>query len=133
MEEVDSFISKPRFWFFISLVIIFVVLLILQFAKYMIMKEPIVVTPKISTERGTIYDRNKKILAVQTTVYNLYADKTLMKNSAEAAKALAPVLMQNESDLLEKIQDSKSNFLYLKKRMSESERDLVKNVIDENK
>lgn len=133
MEEVDSFISKPRFWFFISLVIIFVVLLILQFAKYMIMKEPIVITPKVSTERGTIYDRNKKILAVQTTVYNLYADKTLMKNPAEAAKALAPVLMQNESDLLEKIQDSKSNFLYLKKRMSESERDLVKNVIDENK
>ncbi|UTC92905.1 penicillin-binding protein [Treponema denticola] len=133
MEEVDSFISKPRFWFFISLVIIFVVLLILQFAKYMIMKEPIVITPKVSTERGTIYDRNKKILAVQTTIYNLYADKTLMKNPAEAAKALAPVLMQNESDLLEKIQDSKSNFLYLKKRMSESERDLVKNVIDENK
>ena len=58
MEEVDSFISKPRFWFFISLVIIFVVLLILQFAKYMIMKEPIVITPKVSTERGTIYDRN---------------------------------------------------------------------------
>ena len=133
MEEVDSFISKPRFWFFISLVIIFVVLLILQFAKYMIMKEPVVITPKVSTERGTIYDRNKKILAVQTTIYNLYADKTLMKNPAEAAKVLAPVLMQNESDLLEKIQDSKSNFLYLKKRMSESERDLVKNVIDENK
>ena len=133
MEEVDSFISKPRFWFFISLVILFTGFLILQFAKYMIMKEPIVVTPKISTERGTIYDRNKKILAVQTTVYNLYADKTLMKNPAEAAKALAPVLMQNESELLEKIQDSKSNFLYLKKRMSESERDLVKNIIDENK
>ena len=112
MEEVDSFISKPRFWFFISLVIIFVVLLILQFAKYMIMKEPIVITPKVSTERGTIYDRNKKILAVQTTIYNLYADKTLMKNPAEAAKVLAPVLMQNESDLLEKIQDSKSTWIY---------------------
>lgn len=133
MEEVDSFISKPRFWFFISLVILFTGFLILQFAKYMIMKEPVVITPKVSTERGTIYDRNKKILAVQTTIYNLYADKTLMKNPAEAAKVLAPVLMQNESDLLEKIQDSKSNFLYLKKRMSESERDLVKNVIDENK
>ena len=133
MEEVDGFISKPRFWVFISLVILFTGFLILQFAKYMIMKEPVVITPKVSTERGTIYDRNKKILAVQTTIYNLYADKTLMKNPAEAARALAPVLMQNESELLEKIQDSKSNFLYLKKRMSESERDLVKTIIDENK
>ncbi|UTC63495.1 transpeptidase family protein [Treponema sp. OMZ 787] len=133
MGEVDSFIPKGRFLVFIGLLILFTGLLILQFARYMIMKEPIVLKPKIVTERGTIYDRNKKILAVQTTVYNLYADKTLMKNPADAAKALAPVLMQNESVLLEKIQDSKSNFLYLKKRMSESERDLVKTVIEENK
>ncbi|UTC67775.1 MULTISPECIES: penicillin-binding protein [unclassified Treponema] len=131
--EVDSFISRGRFLFFIAVIIIFTGLLIFQFAKYMIMKEPAVITPKISTERGTIYDRNKKILAVQTTVYNLYADKSLMKNPAEAAKVLSPILMQSESELLEKIQDSKSNFLYLKKRMSESERDLVKTVIDENK
>jgi len=131
--EVNKFISKYRFLFFVFCIIIFVSLLIFQFAKYMIMRKLETVQPKITTERGTIYDRNKKILAVQTTFYNLYADKTLIKNVVECARVLSPVLQIPESDIIEKIQNSKSNFLYLKKRMSETEKDVIKLVIDTEK
>jgi len=113
--EVNKFISKYRFIFFITCILIFIVLLIFQFAKYMIFRTPEILKPKIVTERGSIYDRNRKILAVQTTFYNLYADKSLIKSIAETADDLAPVLQQPESELLEKMQNSKSNFLYLKK------------------
>ncbi|WP_024465470.1 penicillin-binding transpeptidase domain-containing protein [Treponema pedis] len=133
MMEVNKFISKYRFLFFITCVAIFIVLLLFQFAKFMVMREAETVLPKIITERGTIYDRNQKILAVQTTFYNLYADKTLIKNIAECAGILSPVLQQPESDIIDKIQNSKSNFLYLKKRMSESEKDVIKTALDSAK
>ncbi len=131
--EINKFISKYRFLFFIACVLIFVVLLLYQFAKFMVMRQPEIVTPKVATERGTIYDRNKRILAVQTTFYNLYADKTLIKNTAECVAVLAPFLQIGESEILEKIQNSKSNFIYLKKRITESEKDLIKMALDENK
>ena len=128
--EVNKFISKYRFIFFITCILIFIVLLIFQFAKYMIFRTPEILKPKIVTERGSIYDRNRKILAVQTTFYNLYADKSLIKSIAETAGDLAPVLQQPESELLEKMQNSKSNFLYLKKRITETEKETIKAVID---
>lgn len=131
--EVNKFISKYRFLFFVLCIAIFVSLLILQFARYMIIRQPETIQPRIITERGTIYDRNKKILAIQTSFYNLYADKTLIKNLVECAKALSPVLQTPESEIIEKIQNSKSNFLYLKKRMSESEKDVIKSAIDDAK
>ena len=128
--EVNKFISKYRFLFFITCILIFIVLLIFQFAKYMVFREPEITKPKIVTERGSIYDRNRKILAVQATFYNLYADKSLIKNIAETAAELTSVLQMPESELLEKMQNSKSNFLYLKKRITESEKEAVKAVID---
>ncbi len=131
--EVNKFISKYRFLFFITCIAVFIVLLLFQFARYMIMREPETAQPKVITERGTIYDRNKKILAVQTTFYNLYADKTLIKNIVECAKLLSPVLQISESDIIEKLQSSKSNFLYLKKRMSESEKDVIGTALDSAK
>ncbi len=131
--EVNKFISKYRFIFFITCVLIFIILLLYQFAKYMILKEPEITPPKIVTERGTIYDRNKKILAVQTSFYNLYADKSLIKDVSKCAKVLAPFLEEDENKVLEKIQNSKSNFLYLKKRLTESEKDMIKMMLDENK
>ncbi len=131
--EINKFISKYRFLFFAACVLIFVALLLYQFSKFMIMRKPEVVTPRVTTERGTIYDRNKRILAVQTTFYNLYADKTLIKNTAECVAVIAPFLQVGESELLERIQNSKSNFLYLKKRITESEKDIIKMALDENK
>ncbi len=131
--EVNKFISKYRFLFFMTCILIFIALLIYQFAKFMIMREPRIIPPKITTERGTIYDRNKKILAVQTSFYNLYADKSLIKNLSECAKILAPFLEEDERKLLNKLQSSHSNFLYLKKRITESEKDMIKMMLDENK
>lgn len=131
--EVNKFISKYRFLFFSCCVAVFVVLLLNQFAKYMIFRELKIKEAKVITKRGTIYDRNKRILAVQTTLYNLAANKNLIKDPQFCAEILSPVIDIPQDKLAEKILNSKSNFIYLKKKMSESEKDLLVSVIDANK
>lgn len=130
--EVNKFISKLRFIIFSAFVLFFVALLINQFARYMIFRELKIIEPKIMTRRGSIYDRNKRILAVQTTLYNLSANKNLIKDPSEYAEILSSVIDIPKNKLSERLQKSKSNFVYLKKRISESEKDLILNVIEEN-
>ena len=86
---------------------------------------------KKTRERGAILDRNGKILAAATTLYNLSANKTLIGDINRLVNILSPILEISESELLDKIQDSKSNFLYLKKKLSENEKDILKDAIQE--
>ena len=97
----------------------------------MLGEEPEVHTVTKARERGAILDRNGKILAAATTLYNLSANKTLIGDLNQLVNVLAPILDISESELLNKIQDSKSNFLYLKKKLSENEKDIVKDAIRE--
>lgn len=121
------------FLFFVFCIFIFLALLINQFAKYMLFTELKIKEPKIVTKRGAIYDRNKRILAVQTTLYNLSANKNLIKSPVEYSKILAPIIDIPQDELTNKIQNSKSNFIYLKKRISGSEKDLLVTAIEGHK
>ena len=124
--ELNHFISKKRIIFFIGLLLIFTGLIIAKYARAMLGPEPEVRTVKKVRERGAILDRNGKILAAATTLYNLSANKTLIEDINQLVTILSPILEISESDLLDKIQDSKSNFLYLKKKLSENEKDILK-------
>jgi len=79
--EVNSFFKKGRFIFFVSTLLLFLALLLFQFSRYMLFRTLTPKGAKIITKRGNIYDRNKKILAVQTTLYNLSANKDLVKDA----------------------------------------------------
>ncbi|MEL3907053.1 MAG: penicillin-binding protein [Treponema sp.] len=129
--EINNFISKKRFVFFIGLLILFAGLLVMKYAKAMLLAEPELRRPVLSRERGHILDRNGKILAAATVLYNLSANKTLMSDPNHLASVLAPIIDMTEAELLEKIQQSKSNFLYLKKKLSENEKDMVKDAVRE--
>ena len=112
--ELNHFISKKRIIFFIGLLLIFTGLIAAKYARAMLGAEPEVRTVKKVRERGSILDRNGKILAAATTLYNLSANKTLIGDINRLVNILSPILEISESELLDKIQDSKSNFLYLK-------------------
>ena len=129
--ELNHFISKKRIIFFIGLLLIFTGLIAAKYARAMLGAEPEVRTVKKTRERGSILDRNGKILAAATTLYNLSVNKTLIVDVNRLVNILSPILEISESDLLDKIQDSKSNFLYLKKKLSENEKDILKDVIRE--
>ena len=129
--ELNHFISKKRIIVFAGLLLIFTGLLVAKYARAMLGEEPEVHTVTKARERGAILDRNGKILAAATTLYNLSANKTLIGDLNQLVNVLAPILDISESELLNKIQDSKSNFLYLKKKLSENEKDIVKDAIRE--
>jgi len=129
--ELNHFISKKRIIFFIGLLLIFTGLIAAKYAQAMLGTEPEVRTVKKTRERGSILDRNGKILAAATTLYNLSVNKTLIGDVNRLVNILSPILEISESELLDKIQASKSNFLYLKKKLSENEKDILKDAIRE--
>ena len=124
--ELNHFISKKRIAFFIGLLLIFTGLITAKYARAMLGPEPEVRVVKKARERGAILDRNGKILAAATTLYNLSVNKTLIVDVNRLVNILSPILEMSESELLDKIQDSKSHFLYLKKKLSENEKDILK-------
>ena len=125
-------ISKKRFIFFIVCTAIFVFLLLGQFARYMLFRELKQKPAKIITKRGNIYDRNKRILAVQTTLYNLSANKDLIRDEVECAKIISNIIGISEDKIINKIRKASSNFVYIKKRISENEKDALLSAIDLN-
>lgn len=130
--EINEFINKKRFIAFISFISIFLLLLIFQFSRYMLFREVKVRTPSVITKRGNIYDRNKKILAVQTTLYNLSVNKDLIKNEIETAHIISPIIGISEDKIIEKIRETSSNFVYIKKRISETEKEALLASIEAN-
>ena len=129
--ELNHFISKKRIIFFTGILLIFTGALVAKYARAMLGPEPEERVVKKTRERGAILDRNGKILAAATTLYNLSANKTLIGDINRLVNILSPILEISESELLDKIQDSKSNFLYLKKKLSENEKDILKDAIQE--
>ena len=129
--ELNHFISKKRIIFFTGILLIFTGVLVAKYARAMLGSEPEERIVKKTRERGAILDRNGKILAAATTLYNLSVNKTLIGDVNRLVNILSPILEISESELLDKIQDSKSNFLYLKKKLSENEKDILKDAIQE--
>ena len=129
--ELNHFISKKRIIFFTGILLIFTGVLVAKYARAMLGSEPEERIVKKTRERGAILDRNGKILAAATTLYNLSVNKTLIGDVNRLVNILSPILEISESELLDKIQDSKSNFLYLKKKLSENEKDILKDAIRE--
>ena len=129
--ELNHFISKKRIIFFTGILLIFTGALVAKYARAMLGSEPEERIVKKTRERGAILDRNGKILAAATTLYNLSVNKTLIGDVNRLVNILSPILEISESELLDKIQDSKSNFLYLKKKLSENEKDILKDAIQE--
>ena len=65
-------------------------------------------------------DRNGRILTLQTRLGNVTVWKPDMKNPVEASRRLAPILNMTSEEILEKIDASRSDFLYLKKQVEQS-------------
>lgn len=128
--EIKSYIPKKRFIFFVVSLFVFLFFLLVQFSRYMLFRQLKPTKPKIITRRGNIYDRNKKILAVQTTLYNLSANKDLIKDEVEYASIICPIIGIPQEQFIAKIREPGNNFVYIKKRISENEKEAIIAAID---
>ncbi len=73
-------------------------------------------TIKIEPQRGIIYDRRMRKLAVSLSLDSLYALPREMENKEEIARRLSPVLKKTPSQILEKLNKGK-NFVWLERKI----------------
>lgn len=86
----------------------------------------------INASRGTIYDRNHKVLAESATVNTVVCNPRQIEKDGGAnvvASELAEILDMDKEEILEKI--TKNNqFQYIKKRVTVEEADAIKSLKD---
>ncbi|MDR2314542.1 MAG: PASTA domain-containing protein [Spirochaetaceae bacterium] len=75
---------------------------------------------KPTAERGAILDRNGRFLALQTRLGNISVWRPDISDPQALAGELAPILELSAREIQETIENSASDFLYLKKQVEQS-------------
>jgi cell division protein FtsI (penicillin-binding protein 3) len=74
----------------------------------------------VPARRGTIVDRNGMELAVSEDAVTVFAHPFLVDDPAGVAARLAPLLERSEDELLKKLSDRDSTFVYLRHKLDAS-------------
>ena len=82
----------------------------------------------VPARRGTITDRHGVELAVSEDAITVFANPFLIKNPAQAAAKLAPILHLPVAALLEKLSDRAKGFVYLRRQMDASAEERIKKL-----
>ncbi|GHT66488.1 penicillin-binding protein [Spirochaetia bacterium] len=121
MTEDKKPLNK-RFIVFIFLFSIAVLTVLVRYATLMLgggeVPEPL--RTERFAERGSILDRNGRLLALQTRLANISAWRPEINDIKGVCEELAPILEMPADELLERIGLSSSDFVYLKKQVDES-------------
>ncbi|MBA2380006.1 MAG: penicillin-binding protein 2 [Blastocatellia bacterium] len=91
---------------------------------------------KSKLPRGTIYDRNERVLAMSVKVNTLYADAMRVEDVAATAKDLAKLLDLNEKELRTRLAEAKElerRFVPLKKGIDAETADRINKQLDDPK
>ena len=109
--------------------------LLIRYSILMLGKAPpeIQVQARGIPERGAILDRDGRFLALQIKLYNIGVRRSDIANIETLAEALSPALEMQPAEIIEKINSSPSNFLYLKRELDDSKSRVISRIIQENK
>ena len=78
--------------------------------------------------RGTIFDRNGVDLAVSEDSVTVFAHPFLIKDPSRVAARLSPLIGRSEDELLRKLADRKTTFVYLRRKMDASLGEKIKKL-----
>jgi cell division protein FtsI (penicillin-binding protein 3) len=84
-------------------------------------------------ERGSILDRNGRVLALQTRLANISAWRPEISDLDQVSEDLAPILEMSPGEIRDRIAHSPTDFVYLKKQVGESTIKLVDAARGEDK
>lgn len=132
--EMNNFYSRSRLIFFAVIIGLLILGILCSYANLMFKQDSQTAPNTMIRERGSILDRNGKVLAIQTTVYNLSVTPSAIKKESlpTLAAALGPIIGIEPAQIEEQINNAPSNFLYLKKKINQSEHDDIQAVIAAN-
>ena len=91
----------------------------------------------ITANRGTIYDRNNKILAQSTTVWDIViSPKSIEENDKEKkeliCKTLSELLDVDYEKILKGCENIEREYFVVKKKVGKADKELVQQFVDEN-
>ena len=131
---LNNFFSKPRIIILVVFFLIFAAYLIVSYGILAFKENQASVNISVEVERGSILDKSGKPLAVDTTFYHLAATPSLLENKEGlAAQTVSPVVGIAPETIKDMILNSKTNFLYIKKKLSETQHDELVTAIEKAK
>lgn len=131
--EITDFISKKRLGIGLAVIAVIVLYIIAHFIVLAFTPVKYTLTQGTALERGSILDRNGKPLALQVSFYHLFANPTQISDAERVSGILAPLLGMPQAEIAELLTIPDRQFVYIKKKMDESEYDIVSRAIDEQK
>lgn len=85
---------------------------------------------QLETPRGAITDRNGTELAVSSKMKSLFVDPNHVKDPAQLAADLAPLIDESEQDILDKIAEG-GGFVWVKRRLPQDQYEAARDMIRE--
>lgn len=135
--EVKRLFSRTRFIILCVLLGLAAVWVLFNYLELALKPISPVTSQVTKSQRGSIYDTNGKLLAVQANFYHLSATPSAIRQSGpdaiiRTAQVLAPLLDTDEAVLYNTIANAKTDFVYLKKKLDESAHDSIAAAISKN-
>ncbi len=127
--EMNGFVSRPRLIITGAILAVLTLAVIVKYGVAMLTPPPAYAESAPLGERGAILDRNGKILAVQSVVYNIAVTRSAVKDKPLFARLLAPLTGFSDQEILSRLEDGSGDFFYLKKKISESEKAAIVEVV----
>ncbi|MCL2601973.1 MAG: penicillin-binding transpeptidase domain-containing protein [Treponema sp.] len=123
--------GKKRFFKFAVCFAIAAAAVVIHYAVLMLSprKPPRAVQLEHTAGRGTILDRNGRVLALESRMGDITLWRPTMGNVEELSRELSPFLEQTPDEILNKITTSPSDFIYLRRQINESTMRLVEAAI----
>lgn len=85
------------------------------------------VSVEIPPLRGTVFDRNMRILAVNINTDSVFANPRVIDDKESASAALSPILKMDESAVLERLSKDKA-FVWIKRKIAPQESGEIKKL-----
>jgi cell division protein FtsI (penicillin-binding protein 3) len=120
-ESPYTFNAARRYIIFFVLLIGICVYVVARYGQLML--GPGGISPNMSesaAERGAIFDRNGRILAIEARFGNIGVWRPALTDTGELAALLAGPLQMRESEIIERLGPTASDFVYLKKKVEQS-------------
>jgi len=128
---INGFMSVRRLAFLGVAIALITLAVLTSYARNMLGKRTNTTEPRLSLDRGSILDRNGKILAIETTLYNIAITRSSITDKNAFAALLAPVTGIPEEELRARLEETGSDFFYLKKKISEREKEAIAETVRE--
>ena len=131
--QMNGYLRKIRVYILCALAALFSLYVFYKYAVLALKKTPEKQTYSPLVQRGSIFDKNGKPLAVSTNFYHVGVTPSSIKDISQFVHLFAPILEMSESELTTIITSSANlSFVYIKKKIDQSTYEVLRDITDKN-